>query len=119
MLFPWQRNLLPRMLETICRYISTTSPRSKVVEKNRGCEVEYFFFLESNSMLSLSQFSYRRGQGTCVTLLTLSQHLQVALYRGMKGRFIQLYFSAPFGRISHCGLLYNLRYIVLEDSCCS
>ena len=44
-------------------------------------------------MLPPSQFSYRRGLGTCDALLTLSHRLQVG------------------DRASHCGLLYKLRSI--------
>ena len=45
-------------------------------------------FLENNSQLSYSPFSYRRGLRTCDALLTLSHHLQVALDRGMEGRVV-------------------------------
>ena len=36
-------------------------------------------FLEDNSMLLPSLFSYREGLETCAALLILSYHLQVAL----------------------------------------
>ena len=58
-------------------------------------------FLESNSLLLPSQFSYWRGLGTCDALPTLFHHLQVALDRGMERRLVQLGFSAAFDRISH------------------
>ena len=68
-------------------------------------------FLESNSLLHPSPFSYRISLGTCDALLTLSHHLQDALNRGMEERLIQLDFSAAFDRVTQCGLLYKLRSI--------
>ena len=46
--------------------------------------------------------------GTCVTLLTLSHHLQVALNTVMEGKLVPLDFSAAFDRASHCNLLHKL-----------
>ena len=61
-------------------------------------------FLEGSSLLSYSQFSYRRGLRTCDALLTVSHHLQVAVNRGIEGRLVQLDFSTAFDRVSHRGL---------------
>ena len=91
----------------------------KGIAEDRGWENE-FFFLEGNSLLPPSQFSYRRGLGTLNDLLILSHHLHVALDRSMERKFVQLDFSAAFGKVSHRGMLYKLRSIqVLEDSYCS
>ena len=68
-------------------------------------------FLESNSLFPLSQISYRRGLGTCDALLTLLNHLHVALDRAMDGMYVQMKFSAAFDRVSLRGLLYMLRSI--------
>ena len=105
MLFLCQRNLLPRILETIdlsrlllfCqRYL------------RRLWLGSWDIFLESNSLLPPSQFSYRRGRGEAFDdLLTLFHCLQVALNSGMEGRLIQLNFSAAFYRVS---LLYQLMF---------
>ena len=65
----------------------------------------------SNSLPPPSHISYRKGLKTCDALLTLSHNLQVALDRSMKGRLVQLDFSAAFDRVSHRGLLYKLRSI--------
>ena len=62
-------------------------------------------------MLPHFQFSYFRSLGTCDVLLKLSHRLQVAIVRVMKGRLVQLDFSAALDGISHCGLLYKLRSI--------
>ena len=43
-------------------------------------------FLKSNSLLLAFQCLCRRGLETCNALLTLSNHLQVTLNRGMEGR---------------------------------
>ena len=66
--------------------------------------------MEGNSLLLLSQL-YRRGQGTCDGLLTLSHTLQVALNKSMEGRLVRLDFSSAFDRVSHRSLLYELRSI--------
>ena len=59
------------------RHISITPDLSKVYEKimvEKGSP-----FLEDNSLLSLSQFLYRRVIGTYDALFTVSHYLQVAL----------------------------------------
>ena len=81
------------------RPISITPVLSKVFEKIVSGKLSHF--LERNSMLLLSQFSYRRGLGTCDALLTLSHTLQVALDRGMEGNLVQLDFSDALDRVSH------------------
>ena len=72
---------------------------------------KFSHYLVSNSLFPPSQFSYRRGLGTCDALLTLSHHLQAGLDRGMEGRLVQLDFSAAFDRVRHRGLLYKLMSI--------
>ena len=64
------------------RTISITPVLSKVFEKILAGKLSYF--LESKGMPPLSQFSYRRGLGTCDALLTLSHSLQSALDRSME-----------------------------------
>ena len=66
------------------RPISRTPVLSKVFEKIVAGKISIFL----EGLLPPSQFSYRRGLGTCDALLTLSPHLQVALDRGMEGRFV-------------------------------
>ena len=67
-------------------------------------------FLEGYSLLPPSQFSYRRILATCDDLLTMSHTLQVALDGGMGASLVQLDFSIAFDRVSHCDLLYKLRF---------
>ena len=76
------------------RLISITPVLSKVFEKIVAGKLNNC--LEGNSVLPLSQFSYRRGLGTCDALLTWFRYLQVALDRGMEERLVQLDFSAAF-----------------------
>ena len=52
-----------------------------------------------------------RQLGTCDALLTLPQHLQVALDRDMEGRLFQLEFSSAFDRVRQRGLLHKLGFI--------
>ena len=68
-------------------------------------------FLESNTLLPSSQFSYKKDLGTCDALLTLSHTQQCALNRGMNGKLLQLNFSAAFSRVIHRGLVHKLRSI--------
>ena len=91
------------------RPISNTLLRPKVFEKI--VTEKLGIFLESISLLTRSQFSYRKGVETWDALLTLSHHLQVALNMGMKGRYVQLDFSAAFDRVSYPCLLHKLRSI--------
>ena len=44
----------------------------------------------------------------------MSHYLQVALGRGMGGRLAQLDLSVAFDMVSHFGLLYKLRSIVVR-----
>ena len=78
------------------------SPSVKGNLEDRGWEAKYF--LESNNPLPPSQFSYRRGLGTCEVLLTLSHSLQDALDSDIEGRLVQLDISAAFYRGSYCDL---------------
>ena len=69
------------------RPISITLLPFKVLENIVAGKLSHF--LESNSLLYLSQFSHRKGLGTCDAVLALSHRLQVALDRGTEGRLIQ------------------------------
>ena len=91
------------------RLISITPFLKKIFEKFEAGKLSHYF--ESTSLLPHSQFSYRRGLGTCDALLTLSLHLRMALDGGMEGILVQLGFPAAFDRVSHHGLLCKLRPI--------
>ena len=74
-----KKNFLPRMLETTGLF-----PLSKVFEKAVAGKLSHC--LEGNSLLSISQFSYRSGLGTWNALLTLPHHFQVAFEREHGGK---------------------------------
>ena len=92
-----------------CGPVSITLRLSKVFEKIVAGKLN--IFLESNSLLHLSQSSYRRDLRICDALLILSRHLQIALDRGIERRFVQLDFPIAFDRVSYRSLLYKLRRV--------
>ena len=63
--------------------------------------------MERSGMLPTTQFSYRKGLGTCDALLCMSHTLQSALKSGQEGRIVQIDFSAAFGRVNHLGICYK------------
>ena len=65
-------------------------------------------FMERNGVLPTTQFAYRKGLGTCDSLLRLSPTLQSALESGQEARIMQIDFSAAFDRVNHQGILYRL-----------
>ena len=60
-------------------------------------------FMERSGVLPTTQFAYRKGMGTCDTLLCVSHTLQSALESGQEARFMQIDFSAAFDRVNHRG----------------
>ena len=59
-------------------------------------------------MLPTPQFTYRKGLGTCDTLLCVSHTLQSALESGQEAPIVQIDSSAAFDRVNHLGILYKL-----------
>ena len=57
--------------------------------------------MERSGVLPTTQFSYRKGLGTCDALLCVSHTLQSALKSGQEARIVQIYFSAAFDRVNH------------------
>ena len=64
------------------RPISLTPILSKVIE--RLVSVRLRRFMEFRSVLSTTQFAYRKGLGTCDVLLCVAHTLQSALEMGQK-----------------------------------
>ena len=54
--------------------------------------------------------------GCTDALLTMSHHLQMSLDIGMESYIVQLGFNAAFDRVSHSGLLFKLKSIVVGGS---
>ena len=67
-------------------------------------------------MLPTTQFAYRKGLGTCDTLLFVSHTLQSALESGEEARIVQIDFSAAFNNVNHQGILYKLCSVGIGDS---
>ena len=51
-------------------------------------------FMERSGVLPTTQFSFRKGLGTCDALLCVSHTLQSALENGQEARIVQIDFSA-------------------------
>ena len=52
--------------------------------------------MERSGVLPTTQFAYRKGLGTCDTILCISHTLQSVLESGQEARILQIDFSAPF-----------------------
>ena len=75
-------------------------------------------FVECYGVLPNIQFAYRKGLGTCDSLLCLSHSLRSALESGQEARIVQIYISAAFNRVYRQGILYNLCSVGLEVLFC-
>ena len=62
--------------------------------------------MERSGVLTTTQFTYRKGLGTCDALLFVSHALQSSLESGQKAKIVQIDFSAAFDRVNHQGILY-------------
>ena len=88
------------------RPISITSVLSKVFE--RMVSVRLGRLMERSDVLPTTQYAYRKGLGTCDSLLCVSHTLQSALESEQKAWIVQIDFSAAFDRVNHLGVLYKL-----------
>ena len=66
--------------------------------------------------LPAAQFAYRKGLSCSDALLTISHLLQKSLDAGMESYIVQLDFTAAFDRLSHSGLLLELKSICVGGS---
>ena len=73
-------------------------------------------FCEKYDLLPAAQIAYRKGLSCTDALLTIFHHLQKSLDAGMESYIVQLVFSAAFGRVSHCDLLFKLKSIGVGSS---
>ena len=108
----FQRNLLSWILLPS----SITTVLSKVFEKTVAGKFSHF--LECSSRLPPSKFSHRRGLGTCVDLLTLSHHLQVALDRGIQVGLFNWTSQLNLIELVTAVCCISWGLYVLEDSSC-
>ena len=72
--------------------------------------------MECSGVLPTTQFSYRKGLGTCDALLCVSHTLQGALVDGQEARIVQIDFSAACNRVNHQSILYNLCSVGIAGS---
>ena len=64
--------------------------------------------MEHCGVLPTTQFAYRKGLGTCDSLLCVSHTQQSALESGQEARIVQIDFRAAFDRVNQQGILYKL-----------
>ena len=98
------------------RPISLTPILSTVFE--RLVSVHLGRFMESRGVLPTTQFAYRKGLGTCDTLLSVAHSLQSALEMGQEARIVQIDFSAAFDRVDHQGFSSSSVLWELVVQCC-
>ena len=82
---------------------------SKVHEKLVSHKL--YSFCEKYDLMPVAQSAYIKGLGCTDALLTISRHIQKSLDAGMKSNIIRLDFSAALYRVSHGGLLFELKSI--------
>ena len=67
-------------------------------------------------MLPITSVAYRKGLGTCDSLLCLSHTVQSALESEQEARIVQIDFSAAVDRVNHKGILYRLSSVGIGGS---
>ena len=75
-------------------------------------------FMERNSVLTTTQFAYRKGFGTCDALLCVSHTLQSVLESKQEARIVQIDFSAAFHMVTIRTFSKASALWVLEVQCC-
>ena len=73
-------------------------------------------FVERSGVLPTTQFTYRKGLGTCDVLLCVFHTLKSALERRQEARTVQIDFSVAFDRVNHQRILYKLSSVFIGDS---
>ena len=64
--------------------------------------------MKRSGVFPTTQFTYRKGLGTCDALLRVSHTLQRALESKQEAKIIQIEFCEALGRVNHLGILYKL-----------
>ena len=72
--------------------------------------------MECSDVLQTTQFTYRKGIGTCDALLCVSHTLQSALMSGQVASIVQIDFSAAFDRVNHRGIVYKVGSVGIGGS---
>ena len=68
-------------------------------------------FAEKKNLFPNLQFGFRKGLGTCDTLLTITNFVQKALDCGSEVRMVGLGFIAAFDHINRKALIFKLRQL--------
>ena len=64
-----------------------------------------------SGVVPTTQFAYRKGLGTCDTLLCVSHALQSALENMQEARIVQIALMTAFDRVNHQVIFYKLYYV--------
>ena len=73
--------------------------------------------MERSGVLANTQFTYRKGLGTCDALLCVSHTLQSALESGQEARIWQIDFRQPLhDKVNHQDILYRLCSVCIGGS---
>ena len=65
-------------------------------------------FTECRGVLPTTQFAYRKGLGTCDSLLCDTQPFQSTVERGKEVRIVQIDLNAAVDRVNHRGIVFRL-----------
>ena len=87
---------------------------SKVLE--RLVLVRLGRFMECRGVHPTTQFAYRKGLGTCNSILCVAHTLQSALEIGQEARMVQIDFSATFDSVNNQGIFFKLCPVGVEGS---
>ena len=73
--------------------------------------------MERSGVFPTTEFAYRKGLGTCDSLLCVSHTLQTALESGQEAGIVQIDFSAAFDRVNHWEILNEALFYGYWRSC--
>ena len=73
-------------------------------------------FRECSGVLPTTQFAYRKGLGTCDTLLCVLHTLQSALESGQEAWIVHIDLIVALDRVNHQGILYKLCSVGIAGS---
>ena len=104
---PIPKGATPSTLPSEYRPISITPILSKIFERVLAKRLS--LYCEKYSIISDTQFAYRKGLGTCDALLTLTHSLQTSLDLGQESRAVAIDFSSAFDIVNHKALIYKLQ----------
>ena len=72
--------------------------------------------MEHSDVLPTTQLDYRKGLGTCYTILGVSHTQESSLESGQETRIVQIDFRTNFDRVKHQRILYKLSFEDIRGS---